>query len=302
MKSNIQLKYSNYAVDILQEGYIERERFIFSAFSDLPNVYDTIVIRNPEHADVETPVLGVSTRTLEEHIALINKYKLEKAIIIAESIEFIRRCPSLKYIQVIPALKENKFDFSPLYDMPEIKSLVCQTQYGDKEQFLGFVDYAKIRGIIDLGVSGKGHFNYCELNGLEDLCISDNKEHVDLIEIGNNCNLKDLTLLQCSIKTLRGIENIRQLENLSLWHDRFLYDISHLSNLSDSLKVLSIQNCSKIQDFSCLSELENLEYLELYGKNVLPDLSFLKMMKRLKMFSFDMEVQDGDLGLCMEIP
>ena len=45
-----------------------------------------------------------------------------------------------------------------------------------------------------------------------------------------------------------------------------------------------IENCPKIKDFSVLKELKNLELLQLYGKNELPDLSFIRHMKNLKTF------------------
>ena len=51
-----------------------------------------------------------------------------------------------------------------------------------------------------------------------------------------------------------------------------------------------------------LEELENLEYLWLTGSNSLPDLRFLKKMKKLKTFILDMNVLDGDLTPCLDIP
>ena len=37
------------------------------------------------------------------------------------------------------------------------------------------------------------------------------------------------------------------------------------------------------------------------SRNVLPSLDFLKSMKRLSLFVFDMNVLDGDLSPCLEI-
>lgn len=45
-----------------------------------------------------------------------------------------------------------------------------------------------------------------------------------------------------------------------------------------------------------------LEYLWLTGSNSLPDLRFLKKMKKLKTFILDMNVLDGDLTPCLDIP
>lgn len=65
------------------------------------------------------------------------------------------------------------------------------------------------------------------------------------------------------------------------------------------MRALRIENCPKIDDFSVLSELENLEFLELSGKNELPNLSFIKDMKNLKTFIFSMNVKDGDITPCL---
>ena len=72
--------------------------------------------------------------------------------------------------------------------------------------------------------------------------------------------------------------------------------------MKGTLKTLCINKCSKIEDFSVLAELENLERLELMGNNRLQNLDFLKRMKNLKSFIFEYDVLDGDLKLCLDIP
>lgn len=74
-----------------------------------------------------------------------------------------------------------------------------------------------------------------------------------------------------------------------------------VSKCKKTLRALRIENCPKIEDFSVLAELENLELLELTGKNTLPNLQFLKQMKNLKTFVFDMNVLDGDLTPCLDL-
>ena len=71
--------------------------------------------------------------------------------------------------------------------------------------------------------------------------------------------------------------------------------------MKKSLKALRIENCPKITDFSVLSELENLELLELTGRNVLTNLEFLKSMKNLNTFTFNMLVENGDLSPCLNL-
>ena len=44
------------------------------------------------------------------------------------------------------------------------------------------------------------------------------------------------------------------------------------------------------------------QHLELMGRNKLPDLKFLEHMPNLRSFVFDMDVVDGDLSPCMQVP
>jgi hypothetical protein len=50
-----------------------------------------------------------------------------------------------------------------------------------------------------------------------------------------------------------------------------------------------------------LGELESLELLELSGNNELPNLNFLKTMKNLKTFVFNVNIKDGDLSQCLKL-
>lgn len=287
----------------LQKGFIIRDGFIFTALTLPPNIYDAMVIRYPENANCQSTKYGKSNQSFKEHLQYVNDYCLEKAIIIANDIKFITLCPSLKYLQVIPAdTAKNEFDFSPLYEMPEIISLTCQTVFGQQQNLCGSIDYSKVNGLSDLGLSiSKGDLNYNKVSSLKKLTVS-NFKGMDLANLFCSERLEDLTLIQCGIYSLDGIERSKNIISLSLWYNRSLSDISRLKNVSQTLKILSIENCSKISDFSCLSELVNIEHLELLGGNTLPNLQFINSLKKLKTFSFSMNVLDGDLTPCMGIP
>lgn len=84
-------------------------------------------------------------------------------------------------------------------------------------------------------------------------------------------------------------------------YNRCLEDIHALEKVKSSLRILRIENCPRIKDFSVLGTLENLERLNLFGSNELPDLSFLKTMKNLKTFGFNINVRDGDLSPCTKL-
>lgn len=286
---------------IIAQRYILREGFVFTAVTFPGVVYDAIVIKYPRDVPCFSPRMAGSAHSLEEHIDFINKYKIEKALIIANRIDFITKCPTLKHIRIIPADSAgNEFDYSPLYEMPEIKSLHCSTVYGFKEEFSTSIDYSKVAGIEDFSVSGLGHKNYNIIKTLKSLGVSGyNKD--DLTDMFSSSILDTLTLIQCKVKSLEGLQRSKKMQCLYLYYNRSLQDITSLRKVKKTLRALRIENCPKIDDFSVLGELENLELLELSGNNSLPDLSFLKTMKNLKTFIFSMNVLDGNLIPCLTL-
>lgn len=285
------------------QRYYMRDGFIFQSWNDRPLVFDVLVIRNPANAVGNTVGYPISTRTFDEHIELVKSEGIERVEIIADDLSFIAECPSVKSISVFPPFfTGNGYDYSPLYNMKQIERLSCRTSYGDSFEYSSSIDYSKIKGLKSLSACGKGHLNYAELPLLERLFVSNDNKSKSFYDMCCSTELKDLTILQCGIKTLDGIQRHKKIQSLNLWMNKALCDVSLLSELGSSLRSLDIESCSKITDFSFLKNLVNLEYLRLCGNNNLPNLSFLNNMMNLKKFSFSMLVEDGDLKPCLNIP
>lgn len=285
----------------LADHYIIRDGYVFLPMTYPHNVFDAILIRHPQNAFCFSPHFPYSTRGLDAHIALINDLNLEKAVIIASDIDFIEACPSLKHLKVIPADNVgNGFDYSPLYDMPEIKSLRCSTIYGRNEEFSTDIDYSRINGIESFGVYNSCYLNYENITTAKSLFLSCYQKS-DLQSTFSSVELDTLSLIQCKVRSLEGIQRSQKMQCLYLYYNRSLQDISALLKIKKTLRALRIENCPKIEDFSILGELENLELLELSGSNELPSLSFLNKMKNLKTFIFNMNVKDGDLTPCLDL-
>ena len=231
----------------------------------------------------------------------MNKLKLEKAVIIANNINFIKKCPSLKHLKIVPADNSGDgFDYSPLYDIDGLKSSSCTTIYGENGEYSTTVDFSRINGIEDVGVSNCNHLNYSGITTLKSLGLSNFKEE-DLKKAFSSVDLDTIMIIQSKLKSLEGIQKSQKMQCLYLYYNRSLQDISALKKVKRTLRTLRIENCPKINDFSVLGELENLELLELSGSNELLSLSFLKKMKNLKTFIFNMNVKDGDLTPCLDL-
>lgn len=264
---------------------------------------DYLVIINPQDVLWESPIVPRSRKTLEEHILYIQENQIKKALVIAEDISFLLRCPSLECLEIIPPYSAVTFDYSPLYDMPNLKHLSCQTVYGPKNSLSADIDYSLISGLEYLHLCGKkGHHNLNAVKGLQTLYLAQGQPISKTLAGLDVTSLVDLDLCQSPVRTLAGLENAKCLSKLGLSYCRQLEDISALSSMRDCLTMLDIESCGKIKDFSVLTELHSLEHLRLYGSNILPNLSFLHEMSKLKTLTFTMNVLDGDLSLCMNIP
>ena len=277
---------------------------IFMRHLDIITQKDAIVIHNPQEAIVVSPVLLKSRKSLCEHIAFIRENDIKKAIVVAENIQFISECPTLEYLWVLPAIGSNNFDYSPIYELPNIKWLRCDTTTGWDEEQVASVDYSRFQEVSRLSIHGyKGHNNVALAQNVVSLIFDFGYPNSnDLVGVLPIAKLRNLAVCQAPIKSLAGIEMSRKLRRLELSNNRKLSDISSLISLKENLACLEIDTCGKISDFSVLDTLTNLEYLTLKGSNTLPDLSFLMNMPKLRYFHLTMNVADGDLSLCERLP
>lgn len=298
------IEETNQVIDdcqVFSDRCIMRDGFVFTAIHHPANVYNAIIVKQPNNIPCFSPRVKDSERSLAEHIELINTYKIERAYIIANNIDFITQCPDLKHIYIVPfEFEGNGFDYSPLYKMTGLKSVGCPTIYGRNAEFKTTIDYSQIIGIESIGVSNSGDKNYQNIKTLKSLGITSYKG-TDLTNVFSSTILDTLIISQCKIKSLEGLQKSEKMQCLYLWYNRSLQDITALRKVKKTLRTLRIQNCPKITDFSVLAELENLELLELTGSNTLPSLDFIKSMKNLKTFTFNMNVLDGDLSLCLNL-
>lgn len=277
--------------EVICNGFVFTKRFRIPA----------IVLRAPLDAPCGSPRIPLSQRSLAEHIEYINKNKIESALVIANDLHFISKCPCLKYITAIPADNANhNFSFSPLYELKRVKRLTCYTAREGLKTGPFSVDYANFPNVESIHISGTGHKNFNQLKRLKNLGISGYNKS-DLTQMFSSPVLSTLTMINCKVKTLDGLQQSKKMQCLYLYYNRSLNDISALREVKNTLRALRIENCAKINDFSVLEELENLELLELSGSNELPSLNFIGKMKKLKTFVFSVNVKDGDLSPCLNL-
>ena len=279
----------------MNHNYIERDGFIFTGINPPFKVYDALVIRNPSSARCWGDNIPQSTRSLEEHVALVNQIGVDSVDAVAEDFSFLQECPSAVHFDLAPSTDcSDHFDYSFLHDLKEIKSLHCATYNGK------IVDYSGLR-IENLYIFGNEYLGMNQVEGLKTLIIRHN-DATKIEQMFGNPELDSLRIDVTKIKSLDGIEASNQLQCLQLNYNRSLRDISALKNVASTLKHLHIEKCAGIKDYSVLKYLTNLEYLRLEGNNSIPDLSFIPYMTNLKVFDLRMRVEDGDLSMCLSLP
>lgn len=284
----------------LERGYIVRDGFFFEAIRHPANVFNAIVVRNPSNA-VRYGEESRSQHSLEAHIEYINEHKIESAVVIAEDIYFLNRCPSLIHLNIIPVKNtEQNFDFSPLYDHPKVLSIFCAAPSGLSGNKSSVLDYSRLKGLISLSVRSDTDSNYSQIPTLQSLDVNGIPATI-ISELFSSKVLDTLEITSCGIHTLDGLGRSPKLQCLYLQHNRALHDISGLREVASSLRALRIVSCPKIKDFSVLHQLDNLEYLFLEGSNKIPDLSFIASMPNLKTLILNMDVMDSNLLPCLKL-
>lgn len=237
-----------------------------------------------------------------KYVKYICEHRLEQAKIVMPNLEILRECPSLRYLCICPASDSPLiYDYTPLYDMEEIRDLTFSNHIGDR--IVTGLDCSKIKGLISLGVDNiNGATNYNRLELLKTLHVGKfRSSSTDLTNLFCSTQLDTLVLHESLEHSLNGIERSPKMQYVELSYNRQLCDITALKGVRNSIRSLNIYNCSKIEDFSVIGELENLEKLTIVGGNVLPNLDFIKPLKNLKTLELGVTVADGNLTPCLDL-
>ncbi len=197
--------------------------------------------------------------------------------------EFMKKFSKIKSLNLATCYNY-KAKSSYVYQMPNIESLSISV-WKDTDFTLDCETLPKTIKTLWLTVySKKKIVNLDSLNKhIEDLTISDFDEK-DLTKLSGLTNLKSLSFATAKIKSLKGIENLTSLQNLSLGGVRSLTDISNITTLQ-KLERLEFDICWKLKDFSPIGDLKRLKELELLDCKNLASIKFVKDLPNLKRLS-----------------
>lgn len=210
-----------------------------------------------------------------------------------DNIEFLREINNLKCLVIIDYSLKN---LSALESLTNLERLTLLT-YAETP-----IDFNKLPNLIECEfewIHGSGSIFFCA--GLQKLmlnCYSGS----DFTEIANLYNLQSLQVFNSRIKSLKGIEKLRNLKSLTLRNLKQLTSISTLCELK-GLKELELYSCKKIENYSCIFELHHLTKLNLLDQGPIRSLSGIENLIELEQLVFfeSTNILDGDLSALLNL-
>ncbi|NRB53918.1 MAG: hypothetical protein HRU41_40085 [Saprospiraceae bacterium] len=170
----------------------------------------------------------------------------------------------------------------PRVDLSQISSLEEVSFHWDKNRVVGIADLPKLQKLSIDSFNPKG-------KSFQDLPAND--------------NLVRLKLFRGNQRTFSQFPLYPKLESLETDCYGKLEELKGVEKLGASLKRLRMEHSRKITDHQVLQHLPQLETLMLWNCGTMEDLSFLKQLRKLKIFNFGKSnVQDGNLSSALSHP
>lgn len=204
-----------------------------------------------------------------------------------DSIEFLEQ---FNFLEKLDITSSNDFDFSFLLKLPNLRRLSINVQGTTEINLSNLLNLEYLS--IQYRKSIKGIENCKKLTSL---CLIEFKEK-DLFKIKDVNSLVELRIKTSSIETLEGIEQLINIEKLSLGNCKKLYYIEQLNNLIN-LNTLEFDSCPSIQDFNKLIALNKLQTLILNSCGNIQSVGFMQNFSSLAKLSMlgNTNIVDGNL-------
>jgi Leucine-rich repeat (LRR) protein len=205
-----------------------------------------------------------------------------------ESIEFIRKFPNLKALDIIDFRIQS---VEPVHDLNQLRTLTILTYCKTRLQFSNFPFLEECS--LEWRQGAESLFDSVQL---KELFVNRYKGR-DLRSFSKLHNLVSLILLGASIASLAGIEALTKLNRLRLGDLRRLQSLTGIENLT-ALERLNVGTCRKIGGIDQVARLSNLREFFLNNDGPIASLKPLDSISGLETvtFSESTNVLDGDLS------
>ncbi|TVY04208.1 hypothetical protein [Cohnella terricola] len=238
-------------------------------------------------------VIIIEDQRIDDYVNYINQNDIRSIYFNSgyyylDNVDCLKRVQNIETINIGAAIS----NFDGLYRSSEsVKVLLL----GD---ITGPIDLLRMKCVEEMAIDvNKYVLNLEKCKQLKELRIWKYKKN-NLEELSGLTNLNSMAITQSSLVTLDGCNRLNNLKQVELNYMSKLEDVNQLTELADTLKVLRIESCKKI-NFDFLHRLKNLEKLSLIDSGSIPNLSFVKNLPKLKFLVFSKtNVIDGDLSYC----
>jgi len=162
------------------------------------------------------------------------------------------------------------------------------------------IDYTKFDNLKSIALETVDKYSLEKISllpKLERLGLYNKYAEIDLSILSKNINLKKLEIRGSKLKSLKGLENLKDVEMLGLFHNRSLTSLEGISKDHIKLRKIQIYSAPKLFDVNnYLGNLQNLTFLQLDSKRV-DSFGFLNSLNKLELLSIHnlvCDVEDGN--------
>lgn len=236
-------------------------------------------------------------------VAEINYIKARKIKSIALSYFESSDVANLDFLIEVPfihtiSITDLKINYLGLYNLLDLKSATLSVS--SKNQYL---DYSKFKKLEYLSIDWNSNFpDLSENKELKELVIWKFKpKSQSFQELRLPKELQSLEITESNILNLEGLD----LDNLKKFEGHYCNRVSSVQGIrgiSKSLNTLILDYCKKLSGYDELMSCGQLEKLILGDCGEIPNLAWLRRLKKIKHFSFyNTKLGDGDTSPCFGI-
>ena len=192
------------------------------------------------------------------------------------SLDFLREFTFLRRLEIACRYDQ---EYSFLNDLAQLERF----SVGPSLPMKNHIDLSALVNLQYLSIQwGTNHVSGLEacLN-IEDLCLVEFPKS-DLSLISQLTEVSRLRIKTGRLKSIHGIKNLKDLEELEIGNCRGLASISNLNGL-ENLKSVRIESCRKISDWDSLEDLPLLRSLKLINCGEIPNFHYRQRFPGLKL-------------------
>lgn len=249
--------------------------------------------------DGKTLAIGRGERRLTEEIEYINDNKI---ISISINSDIVKDLDFLKNLDFIEEIYLNKFDidYSGLYFLKNLKKITINIHDSKSKPN---IDYSQFKKLEYLSLDWYNKELVLSSNSkLKTLFIWKFKpKNKSFSFISLPKSLEKIHITESNIQNFDGL-NLPKLKSFEGHYCSQLSSLEGLENICENLETLTLDYCRKLIQYKELKNCLNLEKLILGDCGDIPNLNWIKPLKKLKHFSFyNTKLIDGNVSSCFGI-